>query len=401
MVFLPYKKYSKILNQLKYRDERLNWIVEYGISTKAITNALKDEETRWKRYFKSCQKVKQGESNVSQKRPSFLSKKHCKVKSFYIIKNNIRFDTYNKHIISLPILGKIRITEKKSKLPNISSVSSGFVIQEGNKYYVAIRYQVEPYQTIKEEEAIGIDLGIKHYATICDKMSRVNFITTADHFMFTEKYKKIQSKIIKIHQIISNKVEMNYGRLLNQWFINHPNDKLTDTIKNLMKGESYHTSNIKKLQYKQRKLEAKLKNIRKDFICKLVKRIVVRTKQSNQFTVPKYIAIENLSIKNMMKNIPFMYNNHKLHRFIGESGWFLFSLQLKNICTKFQCELRLADQFYASSKTCCKCGHIKKDLKLYQRVYRCKKCGNEIDRDENASINLCNLTDISNYTIYE
>ena len=45
------------------------------------------------------------------------------------------------------------------------------------------------------------------------------------------------------------------------------------------------------------------------------------------------------------------------------------------------------DRFFPSSKKCCKCGRIKKELKLSERVYRCA-CGNEMDRDRNAAINI-------------
>ena len=45
------------------------------------------------------------------------------------------------------------------------------------------------------------------------------------------------------------------------------------------------------------------------------------------------------------------------------------------------------DRFFPSSKKCCKCGRIKKELKLSERVYRCS-CGNEMDRDHNAAINI-------------
>ena len=47
--------------------------------------------------------------------------------------------------------------------------------------------------------------------------------------------------------------------------------------------------------------------------------------------------------------------------------------------------------FYPSSKTCSNCGSLKKDLKLSDRVYRCEVCGQEIDRDLNASINLSRI----------
>ena len=62
---------------------------------------------------------------------------------------------------------------------------------------------------------------------------------------------------------------------------------------------------------------------------------------------------------------------------------------------KYKCEFNgiefiQADRFYPSSKTCSCCGHIKKDLKLKDRIYKCDNCGLEIDRDFNASVNLSN-----------
>ena len=45
------------------------------------------------------------------------------------------------------------------------------------------------------------------------------------------------------------------------------------------------------------------------------------------------------------------------------------------------------DRFFPSSKKCCKCGRIKKELKLSERVYHCE-CGNKMDRDRNAAINI-------------
>ena len=47
----------------------------------------------------------------------------------------------------------------------------------------------------------------------------------------------------------------------------------------------------------------------------------------------------------------------------------------------------IADRFFPSSKLCSCCGNIKKDLKLSDRIYKCK-CGNIIDRDYQASLNL-------------
>ena len=48
----------------------------------------------------------------------------------------------------------------------------------------------------------------------------------------------------------------------------------------------------------------------------------------------------------------------------------------------------VADRYYPSSKTCIECGHIKKDLKLKERIYHCPQCDNVINRDLQAAMNL-------------
>ncbi|MFR4970646.1 MAG: zinc ribbon domain-containing protein [Lachnospiraceae bacterium] len=50
-------------------------------------------------------------------------------------------------------------------------------------------------------------------------------------------------------------------------------------------------------------------------------------------------------------------------------------------------EIGTCRPFFPSSKKCCKCGSVKKELKLSDRVYLCR-CGNRIDRDLNAAINI-------------
>jgi transposase len=49
-----------------------------------------------------------------------------------------------------------------------------------------------------------------------------------------------------------------------------------------------------------------------------------------------------------------------------------------------------ADKWFASSKTCSKCGFVHKNLQLQDRVFNCPSCSFEIDRDQNAGINLKN-----------
>ena len=95
--------------------------------------------------------------------------------------------------------------------------------------------------------------------------------------------------------------------------------------------------------------------------------------------------METLNIKGMMKN-------RSLTMAIAEQKWFEFKRQIKYKAEEYGIEVVEVDRFYASSKTCSHCGHIKTDLKLSDRTYRCSECGLVIDRDLNAAINLAHYS---------
>ena len=82
-----------------------------------------------------------------------------------------------------------------------------------------------------------------------------------------------------------------------------------------------------------------------------------------------------------------MMKNRHLSKAVQEQGFFGFRKQLEYKCSDKGIQIIVADRFYPSSKLCCCCGNIKKDLKLSDRIYRCA-CGNMIDRDFQASKNL-------------
>ncbi len=96
------------------------------------------------------------------------------------------------------------------------------------------------------------------------------------------------------------------------------------------------------------------------------------------------IAIETLKITNMLKN-------RKLAKALSDSALGGFLNKLKTKADAFGIPVLEAPQFYASSKTCSKCGHKKKELKLSERTYHCSQCDYQIDRDVNAAINLKHL----------
>jgi putative transposase len=72
---------------------------------------------------------------------------------------------------------------------------------------------------------------------------------------------------------------------------------------------------------------------------------------------------------------------------VQDNGYGMFQNMLDYKLTWKGKKLVKIDRFFPSSKKCSKCGKIKKELGLSERVYRCT-CGNEMDRDRNAAINI-------------
>ena len=147
---------------------------------------------------------------------------------------------------------------------------------------------------------------------------------------------------------------------------------LSRKYENAQKGESTQRANIQKQKLKVQKLHHRIDNIRTDYINKTIAEIVK--------TKPSYITIEDLNVKGMMKN-------RHLSKAVASQKFYEFRIKLQAKCTENGIELRVADRWYPSSKTCHCCKNIRKDLKLSDRIFKCD-CGYIEDRDLNAALNL-------------
>ena len=90
--------------------------------------------------------------------------------------------------------------------------------------------------------------------------------------------------------------------------------------------------------------------------------------------------MEDLNVKGMMKN-------RHLSKAVQQQCFGEFRRQIEYKAMWNNIPVIIADRFFPSSKLCSCCGNIKKDLKLSDRIYKCE-CGNIIDRDYQASLNL-------------
>lgn len=138
-----------------------------------------------------------------------------------------------------------------------------------------------------------------------------------------------------------------------------------------MKGEATR-QNIHKQVLKVQKIHHRIDNIRTDYINKTIAEIVKAK--------PSYITIEDLNVKEMMKN-------RHLSKAVASQKFYEFRTKLEAKCREIGKELRVVDRWYPSSKLCHECGRVKKDLRLSDRIYKFS-CGYTEDRDLNAALNL-------------
>ena len=359
--FITGYDFSKILNKLKKEDEDYIWLNE--ISSKAIKDAIMSKEKAYRVFFKK----KKGF-------PKFKSRKRINKESYFFIKDNIHY--INKNIIKLPILKRVRIINS-NQLPDKDSITSGRIVRHYDKYYVMFIYNDEfndNKDIVKNDIKLGIDLGIKDYATIYDG----NRFYHINHFKDLDKYKKLTERKTKLQQVISKKAEYNYGKLLNNYLDTHK-EVPNETQKKKLRKESYQTSNIRRIYLKINKINRKLTNIRDNYIKQLVNWLTARLK-------PYQINIEDLDISDMIEND----SSHGLHRLIAESNFYKFRMHLTNKCKEYGIKLVLVDQYYPSTQICSCCGKRNKHIKLSDRTFRCDKCGLIMDRDENSGINIIN-----------
>ena len=329
--FMTGKSFSLWLNNEYIPDNPdKTWIRE--VYSKAVKKSIEDGCAAFTRFFKH-------QSDF----PKFKKKGKSDVK-MYFVRNNPKDCQCERHRLKIPTLGWVRIKEK-GYIPTTKDgymIRSGTVSVKAGRFYVSVLVEI-PDVNINNNlnEGIGIDLGLKDFAIISNGKTYRNINKSAG-------LKKLEKQLIREQRSLSRKYE------------------------NLKKGESTQRANIQKQKLKVQKLHHKMDNIRTDYINKTIAEIVK--------TKPSYITIEDLNVKGMMKN-------RCLSKAVASQKFYEFRKRLKAKCDEKGIELRVADRFYPSSKTCHHCGSVRKNLKLSDRIYRCE-CGYVADRDLNAALNL-------------
>lgn len=332
--FLTDKELRKEFTQLK-KQQDYQWL--YNISNNVSKQAIKDACNAYKRFFKGYCKY-----------PKFKSKKHS-TPSFFQDGVKIKFTNTHVKVEGFSMskrrnkqkLNWIRLCEKEHIPTNCKYFNPRFTY-DGLHWYVSVGIEIADNTNIPTNEGIGIDLGIKDLAICSDGITYKNINKT-------QHVKKLEKRKRRLQRSISRRYKKN------------------------KKGLSYcKTSNIIKRAKELLKVIKRLTNIRQNHLNQATTEIIKRK--------PSFICMEDLNVSGMMKN-------RHLSKAVQQQSFYEFRKMIEYKSKWNNIPVILADRFFPSSKLCSCCGRIKKDLKLSDRIYKCE-CGNIIDRDFQASLNL-------------
>ncbi len=338
-----YKSGGKFLSDVDLRKEftKMKQTQEYkwlnDVSNNVAKQAIKDACDAYKRFFKKLAKFPKFKSR-KKSTPSFyqdslkiqFSETHVKVEGFATSRKK------NKQKLNW-----IRLAEH-GRVPTDCKYSNPRIKFDGLNWWITVGIEYPDSVVASENEGVGIDLGIKDLA-ICSDGNKYKNINKSN------EVKKLEKKKRRLQRSISRSYEKN------------------------KKGKEYcKTNNVIKKEKLLLKLYHRLTNIRQNYLHQTTSEIVKRE--------PSFICIEDLNVSGMMKN-------RHLSKAVQEQCFYEFRRQIEYKSVWNNIPVIIADRFFPSSKLCSCCGTIKKDLKLSDRIYKCE-CGNVIDRDYQAALNL-------------
>ena len=206
------------------------------------------------------------------------------------------------------------------------------ITRDVDRYYASVVYESDEKPSVGMG-AVGLDMGVRH------------FLTTSDG---------IQVEPLNASKKREKQLKREQGRL---------------------SRKERGSGNGKKQIVKLERLYQKIRDARTDFNHRVSSAIA-----KHYGTV----VIEDLNVQGMAQN-------HKLAKSVLDQSWYQFREMLEYKLQWRGGELIKIGRFDPSSEMCSRCGNIKRDLKLSDRIYHCDVCGLTIDRDLNAAINIMRM----------
>ena len=306
------------------KDDNFIWLREQN--TKVLKQAVKDMLTAYKNFF---------EQHTGY--PKFKSKHDNKQSCRFELGAISRKNDYTTYHLSLANIKNVKFRCNKKYAEYLQKHKSNIKQATLSKlpcgeYYLSFLVDGDlTHKGLKDtDNAVAIDLGVK------------DFVITSDGEVFENlHFKKSESnKIKRLQRQLSKKV----------------------------KGSDNRNKARIRLAKKYKKI-----NDKKQYYLHQVSNTLINENQ--------VICMEDLNVKGMLKN-------HKLAESIQEMNFGEFKRMLEYKANWYNRRIVFVDRFYPSSKTCHHCGYINKQLKLSDRQWKCPQCGEIVERDYNAALNI-------------
>lgn len=303
------------------REEKTGWLKE--IHSQVLQQALKNLDTAFQNFFKN---VKSG------KKPGFPRFKCKGLRDSFRYPQGVKIEKDN---VYLPKIGWIKFRKSRDIEGSINQTT---ILREGEHWYVAFSTEREVPDPLpapmQEERAVGIDMGLKHFATMA---------SGCEH----------------LPTYVSN------PRFLTQYL-----PRLHILARRLSKKVKF-SKNWHKAKNQLSKLHARIKHCREDFAHKLSTNIV----KSHDI-----ICVEGLNIANLLEK-----GTKRLSRSIADASWRMFLRCLEYKAKEHGKHFVETGKYFPSTQTCSSCGS-RKNMELSDREYRCPNCAIVIERDLNSAI---------------
>ena len=316
---------SKFFHGTLLKNSEYSWLKEQN--TKVMKQAIRQMLSAYDSFFKLGKGFPKFKSKKDNQSALFPCEAISKSNSFETRHISLTKPLKNiKFHCSNLYFERLQRYKNNIKSATLSKTKSG-------RFFLSILIEMndEEFKQFRHtNKKVGIDLGVK------------DFIITSDGEVFENKhfFKQSEDKIKKLQRQLSKRV----------------------------KG----SNNRNKIRIKIAKAFEHLANQRLDYIHNAVNSLL---------RAYDYVFMEDLNVQGMLRN-------HNLAKAIQDLGFYTFKNILKNkamLNDKFVIEV---DRWFASSKTCHKCGYVYKNLTLGEREWTCPVCGEHIDRDLNAAINI-------------
>jgi putative transposase len=264
--------------------------------------------------------------------------------------------------VTLPTFGQVRVHDNTRRLRQLlrpdaqldrvsgeqrdiprAKILFATVARRGTRWYVSLNVQAPDFHPCRRHQLaahegggyVGVDLGLVAFAVAA----------TSDR---TE---------------------------IGRW---HTNDPLTRRLRRVRRcsralsrakrGSRNHAKVVRRI----RREHAQIFHARRTFLHEISSQLVKNHAR---------LAIENLAVDNLVRH-------NRLARAVADAAWSEFARQLTYKTEWFGAELVVCDRWFASSRTCSRCGTLKERMGLAERVFRCDTCELVTDRDRNAAANL-------------